>query len=181
SILQENIRRNNLDIQALKMAISNKKGTEKLFISEEHSAHSLKIQNVLGDVIDTVEVFVNTLDNTLSDYMDQSMLIKIDVEGLEPKVFEGMKKILEKSNIAIIFEYTPYRYTEQEREFIQEIIARDFRIFNLHDRLKNPVLIDHNKFRNIEYQTNLFLIKNSFAKFENEDPGKPITPGEGKS
>ena len=59
-------------------------------------------------------------------------LVKIDVEGAEPLVLEGMKDIIEKNpELRIILEFTPDNLLHagiQPIEFLQKLMESGFRI-----------------------------------------------------
>lgn len=112
-ILKKNIAINNYDNVIVEQKIvSEKCGSMKLYVSDS---------DIVGHRIQqmgNLENFVEVESVTLDDYMKKLNLdekvnfIKIDVEGAEPNVLEGSKKILEKNDHLKIF-------TEFNREVVK--------------------------------------------------------------
>lgn len=93
------------NITPVQKAISNRNGTAELFIRKHgHGAHSLGVRFHDG----TVVVATETLDSFFEAYQGKIDLIKIDVEGWEMAVLQGMKRIVsENKSLAIITEFNP--------------------------------------------------------------------------
>ena len=113
-ILKKNIEINNYpNIVAEQKIVSDKSGIVKLFIAEHgivghrinQEKSSQKFIEVESIILDNYIKKLN-LDNKIN-------FIKIDVEGSEPKVLEGAKEIMQKSNQLKIF-------TEFNREAVEE-------------------------------------------------------------
>lgn len=77
-----------------------------------------------------VKVLTITLDDLVTELkLPRVDMIKIDVEGEEPAVFEGMEKTLvHNPNIQIVMEYSPSIYYEKKEPFTKYLIDR----FNIH-------------------------------------------------
>ena len=108
--LEKNILINKLQNVTLEnLAISNENGTTKLFISEDHGAHTIFEQTshkVTGKSIDTHTIRLD--DYFLEKSIDEISFIKIDVEGVEFEVLKGMKNLLEKNtHINLLIEFIP--------------------------------------------------------------------------
>ncbi|HXF85704.1 MAG TPA: FkbM family methyltransferase [Anaerolineales bacterium] len=88
-------------------AVSSKDGQAVLFISPGHSNHSLNA----GYTPDQGRVTVQTIsiDSFLAAQSIQVVdFIKIDVEGAEPLVLEGMRQTIERaSGLKMLIEYNP--------------------------------------------------------------------------
>jgi FkbM family methyltransferase len=101
--LLHNLRLNNCaNVRALQMAVSDHKGKIRLFISKddasEHSTYPVSGRSSI------------TVDGTdLDSYLVRSSVdfVKIDVEGYEPAVFKGMRRILKNPKIKVITEFYP--------------------------------------------------------------------------
>ena len=113
-ILKKNIKINNYqNLVAEQKIVSDKSGIVKLFIAEHgivghrinQEKSSQKFIEVESIILDNYIKKLN-LDNKIN-------FIKIDVEGSEPKVLEGTKEIIQKSNQLKIF-------TEFNREAVKE-------------------------------------------------------------
>lgn len=94
--LIDNIKLNSFsNIVAEKLALSNSKDNIELFVADEKSTGSSSISmhvNFSG-IKETAET--DTLDNYVENHkITKADLVKIDVEGCEPMVIEGMKNIM---------------------------------------------------------------------------------------
>jgi FkbM family methyltransferase len=99
-ILKKNIKASQLkNIEIIKAAVGNQTGTAKLNINKNnYGAHAISSKG------QTVEI--TTLDQALKKEK-RINLIKADVQGWEPEVFLGARKIIERDLPTIIFEYWP--------------------------------------------------------------------------
>ena len=113
-ILKKNIEINNYqNIVAEQKIVSDKSGIVKLFIAEHGIVgHRINQQKSSQKFIEVESII---LDNYIKKLNLDSKInfIKIDVEGSEPKVLEGAKGIMQKSNQLKIF-------TEFNRESVKE-------------------------------------------------------------
>ena len=97
------------NVVAMQQAVSNKSGTTELFLSAldtgSHSIYSEAARGVTGSVV----VDTTTLDSFLEEAgWPQIDLIKIDVEGAEISVLDGMSRFLESQHsVNLIMEYCP--------------------------------------------------------------------------
>jgi len=120
-------------IKPFQLAISNKVGKEKMFVAQESNLN--KIVSEEDDFADRhivdeiVEVETTTLDMFCSndEYID---FVRMDIEGFEVEVFQGMKKIFAnaKKGFMVFIELHPHAYTPQ-RDFsieIGKILELDF-------------------------------------------------------
>ena len=109
ALLEKNVELNNYgNIHTENKAISNSTGPRELFItnldSGRHSMYKHEISQTNGLSIDTV---------TLDDFLEQIScshvdLIKIDVEGAELEVLQGMRRLINNANkMALILEFNP--------------------------------------------------------------------------
>ncbi|MEM0500508.1 MAG: FkbM family methyltransferase, partial [Candidatus Korarchaeota archaeon] len=98
----ENIKLNNLNnVVALNIAAWKEEGILKLFIGDMHGHHSVKRNFGLG----YVEVRAKALDEVIDQLKVKKVnLIKIDVEGAELEVLEGLARTLEKYRPTVIVE-----------------------------------------------------------------------------
>ena len=130
-IIKKNIELNNLkNVIPLKIAISDAKGTVDFWLGAEGdgTAHSLiEIKNRSQKI----SVETDTLDNVLKKLKIKKVdLIKVDVEGAEPKVFTGAKDMLKK-HPKIIFE----ALTQKKLEECKKVLAEyNYKIKKLSER-----------------------------------------------
>jgi FkbM family methyltransferase len=107
SLLLKNIEANgHQNVKASDIAISDKLGKIKLFLSEEHRGNH-KIYDS-GEGRRTVGVQTIPLDNFFKGESARIDVIKIDVEGAEAMVFAGMKQIIKANpKVTIFMEFGP--------------------------------------------------------------------------
>jgi len=108
ALLKKNIEINNYqNILFTQKAISNKKGTLRLYLSTTNPGDH-RIFNV-GDNRNFIEIESIRLDDWLDKLQDKINFIKIDIQGAEGKAIEGMTTIIQKSEkLNIITEFWPY-------------------------------------------------------------------------
>jgi len=105
-ILRKNLAINKIkNCIPVKYALSNHDGTSYLYVSKFSDLHSLH-KDRLDETIDTVPVRTRTADTlALRELkLDRIDLIKIDVEGAEIEVLEGMKEVIMKYHPILIIE-----------------------------------------------------------------------------
>ena len=100
-ILNKNIGKNCCDstIDTYNVAVYNKKTDLQLYVHPENKGMHSLVNTHTGKA---VSVEANSGDNLLDGKID---LIKIDVEGAEPKVIEGMTDSIKANKPNIVFEY----------------------------------------------------------------------------
>ncbi|MGC1484590.1 MAG: FkbM family methyltransferase [Candidatus Acidiferrum sp.] len=113
--LEEIIRRKRLDdaVEVFNLAVGSAHGSLEFWHNEEHSAdhrvvtEQFKSSRPAGEQITTVAV--TSVDNFVAARNLQGIsFIKIDVQGYEPAVCEGMRATLEKfPALCVAFEYAP--------------------------------------------------------------------------
>lgn len=130
-ILSANVARNSEygNIIREKLAISDKKGEMSLYISENKGGHSIKDYN------DT-HVKSQTVSTIPLDQYDVSSpdIVKIDVEGVEPSVFEGMSNVLDTKPI-LFFEYSDD--WESKRETLNVLKSIGYTFFHIEENYNN--------------------------------------------
>ena len=105
-LMLKNIQLNNhLNVTPVQKAVSDKTGHIKLFLAEDASGHS-----TVSEKPDqrSIQVDSTSLDDFFTDRIQQINVIKIDVEGAENAVLQGMSSIIDKNPELIIFtEFCP--------------------------------------------------------------------------
>ncbi len=120
----------------LKLALSDKDGTEKLYLSTSPTMHSLSLQRS-GETIDIRVVRLDTLLHLgLIGSVD---LIKIDVEGAELKVLRGSEKVL--SQFEPILSIDVNHYTGEFSEVAAFLERIDYTILPLAVAQAGPMSI----------------------------------------
>lgn len=97
--LNKNIELNKLkNVTVIQKGLWSKKDKLKFYLKPSPESHSLVTRK--NDVIKTIEIEVDTLDNILKDLkIDKVDFIKMDIEGAEIKALKGMKETLRSNNI----------------------------------------------------------------------------------
>ena len=108
AVLKRNLRgRKYSNVEIYNCAVSDRKGKMQLYVSPGSSNHSLiKDYTEASGLIDVESI---TIDSFLSKREIKSVdFIKMDVEGAEPLVIEGMRKIISSSpKFSLLAEYNP--------------------------------------------------------------------------
>ena len=127
--LKKNIALNDIsNIEVSHMAMSNRKGTARLYFGQACNLHSL-IESSGDPDAKYVEVRTDTVDSFLKDKKPITFL-RMDVEGYETEVIHGMKETLESPQFKRMFvEIHPHRVsTEKMQEFLQTLADHGFEI-----------------------------------------------------
>lgn len=108
-----------------------------------------------------VRVATTTVDQVVIDLRLQKVdMIKMDVEGFEPLVFEGMRETIAMNpQLQIIMEYSPFSYKEAEK--FSEFLFENFVVYRIKD-VDNTELLDAASMRkmlNLKDHTDLYLVK----------------------
>lgn len=109
-LLRKNTKRFN-NVRIIQSAVSDREGTATFYLSDKMGMHSLLEKNGSGK---TITVPSTTLDRLYEE--TDIHFIKIDVEGAERSVFDGMQKLLARKPI-VVFEYNPW----DSKEFVDEL------------------------------------------------------------
>jgi len=128
-LLKKNIALNNIkNIEVSNMAISNKKGTAKLYLGKACNLHSLINSSGSPDA-KYVEVQTDTVDNFLKGKKPISFL-RMDVEGYETEVIDGMRDTLKSQSFKRLFvEIHPHRVsTAKMQNFLKTLHDYGFEI-----------------------------------------------------
>ena len=124
-------------------AISDSVGTVEFHaLTERHGSSSLfphdtEEMSALADQVEIIQVPCTTLDEHFGDDIEGIGFIKMDVEGAEPRVFEGMEKLLAANpRLNIMMEFSPrmIRASDRDpREFLSQVQQLGFTL-NLVDQ-----------------------------------------------
>jgi FkbM family methyltransferase len=147
-ILKMNVEKNNLkNVVLIKTAAGSRKEKRGL-IKDRNNMGNSHIGGENGDV-----VLVDSLDNILINEQ-QIGLLKIDVQGWEPQVILGAKKILKRDRPEMFLEYSPIDYLKNnldEKEmmnFLRKIYKGIWEIdywFYVYRKAGNKIRIDDKK------------------------------------
>jgi len=120
-MLKKNIELNTYSplVETFHLAISNKSGKDKLFMSKEHNLVNM-LQSESGDY---VEIETATLDDFLVG-KKQPDLIRMDIEGFEYYVLDGMKNTLQSvESCAMFIEVHPFQMFEKGLDYKKPLRA----------------------------------------------------------
>lgn len=138
--------RNVLPIQK---AVSNKEGITKLFLMQDNpGGHTIYPYNSSLQR-NFIEVETVSLDEFFRGKTDKIDIIKMDAEGAEFAIFQGMHEMLERSNnLEIFMEFWPEglrRFGHSPEEFLEELLKYGFNLFYINEQEKKIEAIDLNK------------------------------------
>ena len=131
-ILRHNLALNGFEgaknITVFHKALADKDG-ETEFVEYQVCGHN-SMYHMDEEAVNITKVSMSSMDSLLGN--EKIDLVKIDVEGAEPLVLEGMKDIIEKNpELRIILEFTPDNLLHagiQPIEFLQKLMESGFRI-----------------------------------------------------
>jgi FkbM family methyltransferase len=130
-------------IVPLQLAVGAENSSINLWINDHHHADHRVITEQFGSVHpDSKQVSVSlvSIDSFLADKPGNISLIKIDVQGYELAVCQGMQQTLRQNpDIAVILEFMPSAMRElgfHADDLIEFMLAREFRIYCVHPKGK---------------------------------------------
>lgn len=137
------------NVTAVPKAISNKNEKAKLFLDRVNlGSHSLvrpgQNTHTLGR--DIIEVEAQTLESFFRDYNGKIDFVKMDVEGAELAVLEGMENIINKNkDLVIITEFLPHalrRSGSPPEEFLNRLLQYGFKLYDINEKKQSLHPVD---------------------------------------
>jgi len=127
-LLRKNLElNNNVDALVNQSAVSDRPGRASFQVSEASDSSGF-ITNPTASVIKNVETETVQLDQYLSQISDGPVLIRIDTEGNEIEVLDGMQKIIEKcSDLRLVIAFNP-KCLEANGKSPQTLLDRIFEL-----------------------------------------------------
>lgn len=124
TLLKKNIALNNFNnVDFFQIAISDKDGLSKLYISDRSNWHSL-VKNDEGNC-KYVDVKTYSLDNFLITLGNPKIdFIRMDVEGFEYKIIDGMTNTLNNNNLKLFIEFHPNLINKIEGQSVKIILSK---------------------------------------------------------
>lgn len=148
-ILKKNIENNKLsNVEIYRFAVSDKDDNKKFFIAD-HSSRSGFYEPYLSTVHESMTVETVCLDNFLKNHNKEKILIKIDAEGHEIAILNGMKNIIKNSlDIEMFIEFNPEMlkisgYDPSELFLLIDILGFD--IFLIDDQYRMTLKVNDYK------------------------------------
>lgn len=134
SYLEKNVRLNGLEnVTLVQKAASNERGTLQLFIAAENKGDHRIYQTEEGR--SAIDVEAISLDEYFADAMGSLDVVKIDTQGAEGVILDGMTKTLAAHpDLIIALEFWPAAFARMgyEAEAIVEMLrANDFYFFDM--------------------------------------------------
>ena len=122
------------NVLPLPIAASDIKQKLPLFISKDNRGDNRLYQN--DQLREEIEVDCLTIDELLEiNNLKTVDFIKIDVQGYEPKVFKGMKKVIKNSEkLILLTEFWPkgiFQAGENPKDFLRMLRKMEFQLFEL--------------------------------------------------
>ncbi len=123
-LLEENLELNRLtNVNAQRSAVGEKRGTASLDITSLQAG----MHSIYGRGARRMEIPVVSLDDFLLERRLLPSLIKVDVEGYEPRVLEGMKSFPDNHQFQMILEFNPEHLKRGEKDpadFLEDLLSR---------------------------------------------------------
>ncbi len=168
-LLKKGIDANNLkNVEIIQKAVSNTNSTIKLFLSDTDRATNRIYDAGMNDAHKIIEVETCSIDEFLHNKKMKINFIKIDAEGSEQGVVEGMKTTLkENKDISIMTEFFPFlikKYGSNPKKYLETLEEMGFNIQNI---MEDGILSKINKDSDIgnsnaeKFCTNLLCSKSS--------------------
>jgi FkbM family methyltransferase len=143
NILKKNMNENHLKNMIIEQkAVTDKNETQLLELFESNGNNRIN-----NNSKNNIKINCISLDDYFLDSNEKISFIKIDVEGLEPKVLSGMKNLLEKNpELKILLEYNPklmkfYGYVPEK--ILEDLIKCGFSLFDLEYNYKIEQNVEH--------------------------------------
>ena len=141
------------NVLPLPIAASDIKQKLPLFISKDNRGDNRLYQN--DQLREEIEVDCLTIDELLEiNNLKTVDFIKIDVQGYEPKVFKGMKKVIKNSEkLILLTEFWPkgiFQAGENPKDFLRMLRKMEFQLFELKSNGSLILLKKENENRLIE-------------------------------
>ena len=130
-------------IVPLQCAVGAEKGTVDLWVNDRHHAdHRIATQKFRSEHLDTnaISATLVSIDSFFQDKPAEISFIKIDVQGYELAVCQGMQETLQRNpDVTIVLEFMPSMMIEMgfdPKKLISFLVERDFKIYVVHPRGK---------------------------------------------
>jgi len=134
SLMLKNVQLNNhRNVIPIQKAVTNITGTIKLFLAEDASGHS-----IVGSGRPSIMVESVTLDDYFSLTEQPIDIVKIDVEGAENAVLQGMRRIIAKNpGLKVFTEFSPEALRIvgcSPTEYLARLLNYGFNIYLINER-----------------------------------------------
>ncbi len=130
--LRRNLGRHGLEnVVAVQKAVGDRDGQAVFYETPVSLGHSLQ---PVKDHIGTVRVATTSLDSYLgAAWIDQVTLVKVDVEGGEPEVLDGLAGLARRAQVlSLILEFKPYLLKRRDfrpSDLLRKLYAMGFSVY----------------------------------------------------
>ena len=139
-LLNKNVKCNNYqNIVLEKKGVSDHNGSNKFFLSSKNTGmHSLQ---KINDDVKEIKIDVIKLDDyfTTLGLIKKISFIKIDVEGAEFQVLNGMKMILKNDNLKLLIEFIPEhleKHGTNPSDVLKILENNNFKLYQINEKTK---------------------------------------------
>ena len=151
----------------IQKAVSNITNKVKLFLGDDDSAINRIYDAKLGDTKESIDVESITIDEYFKENDELINFIKIDSEGSEVKIVNGMKQFLSRNKeLVMMTEFFPFlikKSGDEPNQYLKSLEKSGFNLYNILDKNEKTNKINSENFLeneiNSEYCTNLLCIK----------------------
>ena len=155
------------NVVLIQKAVSNITDKVKLFLGDDDSAINRIYDAKLGDAKESIEVESITLDEYFQDNSESLNFIKIDSEGSEAKIVNGMQQLLsENRKLVMMTEFFPFliqKSGNDPNQHLKLLEKAGFHLYNILDKEEKTNAINSENFlkneMDTQYCTNLLCIK----------------------
>ena len=167
-LLKKSVEINRFDnVILVQKAVSNTTEKIKLFVGNNDRAINRIYDAKLGDAKESIEVESITLDEYFQDNSESLNFIKIDSEGSEAKIVNGMQRLLsENRKLVMMTEFFPFliqKSGNDPNQHLKLLEKAGFHLYNILDKEEKTNAINSENFlkneMDTQYCTNLLCIK----------------------
>lgn len=147
-LLRQNVRRNRFrNVRVCATAVSKVSGSDRLMLAEYSGGSALSIAELPPDAIGERPVQTASIDDLIASGFVPPSLVKIDVEGAELEVLEGMSETLKRHRPDVLFEIDGEERSVVEtksRRCIAFLEAHDYAVSRLRDSYSDTAwIVEH--------------------------------------
>ena len=155
------------NVVLIQKAVSNITDKVKLFLGDNDSAINRIYDAKLGDAKESIDVESIRIDEYFKENDELIDFIKIDSEGSEIKIINGMKQFLSRNQeLVMMTEFFPFlikKSGDEPNQYLKSLEKSGFSLYNILDKNEKTNKINSENFLesgiNSQYCTNLLCIK----------------------
>ena len=155
------------NVVLIQKAVSNITDKVKLFLGDDDSAINRIYDAKLGDAKESIDVESVTIDEYFKEDDELVNFIKIDSEGSEVKIINGMKQFLSRNQeLVMMTEFFPFlikKSGDEPNQYLKSLEKSGFSLYNILDKNEKTNKINSENFLesgiNSQYCTNLLCLK----------------------